>query len=82
MLRRQLRQREAAATVRHPLIALVEEQNADFVAALFRSIWGAEPGRLAYLNRPSVFGEILCYWRPRWIVGSQGNPMHAYVWYA
>src|SRR5580692_846388 len=71
---------EACAIVRN-LIALVEEQNIDFVAALFRSIWGAEPGRLAYLNRPSFFGEILCCWRPRWIVGSQGSPMHAYAWY-
>jgi hypothetical protein len=71
---------EACAIVRN-LIALVEEQNVDFVAALFRSIWGAEPGRLAYLNRPSFFGEILCCWRPRWIAGSQGSPMHAYAWY-
>jgi hypothetical protein len=71
---------EACAIVRN-LIALVEEQNVDFVAALFRSIWGAEPGRLAYLNRPSFFGDILCCWRPRWIVGSQGSPMHAYAWY-
>ena len=53
----------------------------NFVAALFRSIWGAEPGRLAYFNRPSFFGEILCCWRPRWIVGSTGSPMHAYAWY-
>jgi hypothetical protein len=71
---------EACAIVRN-LIALVEEQNVDFVAALFRSIWGAEPGRLPYLNRSSFFGEILCCWRPRWIVGSQGSPMHAYAWY-
>jgi hypothetical protein len=71
---------EACAIVRN-LIALVEEQNVDFVAALFRSIWGNEPGRLPYLNRPSFFGEILCCWRPRWIAGSQGGPMHAYAWY-
>ena len=57
---------EACAIVRN-LVALVEEQQVDFVAALFRSIWGAEPGRLPYLNRPSFFGEILCCWRPRWI---------------
>jgi hypothetical protein len=44
---------------------------ADFVAALFRSIWGAEPRRLPYLNRPSFFGEILCCWRPRWIQGAR-----------
>jgi hypothetical protein len=55
--------------------------SAGCTAALFRSIWGAEPGRLAYLNRPSFFGEILCCWRPRWIAGSQGSPMHAYAWY-
>jgi hypothetical protein len=50
---------EACAIVRN-LIALVEGQHVDFAAALFRSIWGAEPGRLLYLNRPSFFGEILC----------------------
>jgi hypothetical protein len=71
---------EACAIVRN-LVALVEGQKVEFAAALFRSIWGAEPGRLAYLNRPSFFGEILCCWRPRWIVGSQGSPMHAYAWY-
>jgi hypothetical protein len=71
---------EACAIVRN-LISLVEGQKVDFAAALFRSIWGAEPGRLAYLNRPSFFGEILCCWRPRWIAGSQGSPMHAYAWY-
>ncbi len=71
---------EACAIVRN-LIALVEGQHVEFAAALFRSIWGAEPGRLPYLNRPSFYGEILCCWRPRWIVGSQGSPMHAYAWY-
>jgi hypothetical protein len=71
---------EACAIVRN-LISLVEGQQVDFAAALFRSIWGAEPGRLPYLNRPSFFGEILCCWRPRWIAGSQGSPMHAYAWY-
>ena len=71
---------EACAIVRN-LVALVEGQHVDFVAALFKSIWGAEPGRLPYLNRPSFFGEILCCWRPRWIAGSQGSPMHAYAWY-
>src|ERR1700722_12215663 len=71
---------EACAIVEN-LIALVEEQRVEFVAALFRSIWGAEPGRLPYLNRPSFYGEILCCWRPRWIVESEGSPMHAYAWY-
>jgi hypothetical protein len=71
---------EACAIVRN-LVALVEEQQVDFVAALFRSIWGAEPGRLPYLNRPSFFGEILCCWRPRWIPGTKKSPMHAYAWY-
>ena len=61
---------EACAIVRN-LVALVEGQHVEFVAALFRSIWGAEPGRLPYLNRPSFFGEILCCWRPRWIVGTK-----------
>jgi hypothetical protein len=55
---------EACAIVEN-LIALVERQHVEFVATLFRSIWGAEPGRLPYLNRPSFFGEILCCWRPR-----------------
>jgi hypothetical protein len=71
---------EACAIVKN-LIALVEEQRVALVAALFRSIWGAEPGRLRYLNRPSFCGEILCCWRPRWIAGSEGSPMHAYAWY-
>jgi hypothetical protein len=72
--------KEACAIVEN-LIALVEGRQVDFVATLFRSIWGAEPGRLRYLNRPSFFGEILCCWRPRWIPGSEGSPMHAYAWY-
>jgi hypothetical protein len=72
--------REACVIVKNA-IALVEGQDVDLVAALFRSIWGAEPGRLPYLNRPSFYGEILCCWRPRWIVESEGSPMHAYAWY-
>jgi hypothetical protein len=48
---------------------------------LFSAIWGAEPGRLLYFNRPSFFGEILCCWRPRWIAGTKKSPMHAYAWY-
>jgi hypothetical protein len=71
---------EACAIVRN-LIALVEGQHVDLVAALFRSIWGAEPGRLPYLNRASFWGEILGCWRPRWIAGSDGSPMHSYAWY-
>jgi hypothetical protein len=71
---------EACAIVRN-LIALVEGQRIDFAAALFRSIWGAEPGRLPFLTRPSFYGEILCCWRARWIEGSKGSPMHAYTWY-
>jgi hypothetical protein len=71
---------EACAIVQN-LIELVEGEHVDLVAALFRSIWGAEPGRLPYLNRPSFCGEILCCWRPRWIAGSEGSPMHAYAWY-
>jgi hypothetical protein len=72
--------KEACAIVKN-LIALVEGNDVELVAALFRSIWGAEPGRLLYLNRPSFHGEILCCWRPRWIAGSEGSPMHAYAWY-
>jgi hypothetical protein len=71
---------EARAIVGN-LIALVEGQRIDLVVALFRSIWGSEPGRLAYLNRPSFYGEIACCWRCRWIEGSTGSPMHAYSWY-
>ena len=71
---------EACAIVRN-LVALVEAQRVEFVAALFKSIWGAEPGRLPFFNRPSFYGEILCCWCPRWIEGSKGSPMHAYAWY-
>jgi hypothetical protein len=71
---------EACAIVSN-LVDLVEGQHVEFVAALFRAIWGAEPGRLPFFNRPSFFGEILCCWRPRWIPGSEGSPMHAYAWY-
>ena len=71
---------EACAIVRN-LIALVQGRRVEFVAVLFRAIWGAEPGRLPYLNRPSFFGEILCCWRPRWIPGTKKSPMHAYAWY-
>jgi hypothetical protein len=70
-----------ACTIVKNMIDLVEGQHVDFVAALFRSIWGAEPRRLPYLNRPAFYGEILCCWRPRWIEGSEGSPMHAYTWY-
>jgi hypothetical protein len=71
---------EACAIVKN-LIALVEGRHADLVAALFRSIWGGEPARLRYLNRPSFYGEIRCCWRPRWLAGSEGSPMRAYAWY-
>ena len=71
---------EACAIVSN-LIALVEGQHVDFAAALFRSIWGAEPGRLHLLNRPSFYGEVLCCWRPRWIAGTKESPMLAYAWY-
>jgi hypothetical protein len=71
---------EACAIVRN-LVTLVEGHQVDFVAALFRSIWGAEPGRLPFFNRPSFFGEILCCWRPRWIPGTKKSPMHAYAWF-
>ena len=71
---------EACAIVSN-LIALVEGQRLDLDAALFRSIWGSEPGRLAYLNRASFCGEVACCWRCRWIEGSTGSPMHAYSWY-
>ena len=49
----------------------------DLVAALFKSIWGAEPGRLPYINRPSFYGEI----PPRWFPVTKESPMHAYTWY-
>jgi hypothetical protein len=72
--------KEACAIVEN-LITLVEGQRVEFAVALFRSIWGAEPGRLPYLDRPSFYGEICCCWRPRWIAGTTGSPMHAYAWY-
>ena len=59
---------EACAIVRN-LVALVEEQDVDFAAALFRSIWALSQDDWPYLNRPSFFDEILCCWRPRWIPG-------------
>ena len=71
---------EACAIVRNP-ISLVEVQQVDFVAALFKSIWCAEPGRLPYLNRASFFGKILCCWRPGWIPETKKSPMRAYAWY-
>jgi hypothetical protein len=71
---------EACAIVRN-LISLVEGQHVEFVAALFKSIWGAEPGRLPFFDRPSFYSEILCCWRPRWIPGTKKSPMHAYTWY-
>ena len=71
---------EACAIVSN-LIALAEDQHVEFAVALFKSIWGAEPGRLHFFNRPSFFGEILCCWRPRWIPDTKKSPMHAYAWY-
>jgi hypothetical protein len=47
---------EACAIVKN-LIALVEEQHIEFVAALFRSIWGAEPGRFLLLASPVDRGK-------------------------
>jgi hypothetical protein len=64
---------EACAIVRN-LTALVEGQQVEFIAVLFRSIWGAEPGRLRFFNRPSFYGEILCCSRPRWIAGTKKSP--------
>ena len=72
---------EACAIVENAIGLAEEGRQLDLVAVLFRSIWGAEPGRLLYLNRPSFHGDILCCWRPRWIEGSEGSPMHAYTWY-
>ena len=63
------------------LAALVEEGRLDFAALLFRSIWGAEPGRLPYLNRPSFAGEVVACWRARWVPGTEVTPMHAYSWF-
>jgi hypothetical protein len=71
---------EACSIVRN-LVELVEARRVVFVAALFRSIWGAEKGRLPYFNRPSFYGEIGCCWRARWIAESKGSPIHSYSWY-
>jgi hypothetical protein len=72
---------EACAIVENAIGLADEGRQLDLVAVLLRSIWGAEPGRLLYLNRPSFHGDILCCWRPRWIEGSEGSPMHAYTSY-
>ena len=71
----------AAIAIVKNSIALAEEGRVDVVAALFRSIWGAEPGRLSLLSRPSFLGEVLCCWRARWIPGTEASPMHAYSWF-
>jgi hypothetical protein len=36
---------------------------------------------LIALAEGQLFGEILCCWRPRWILGTKKSPMHAYAWY-
>lgn len=71
---------EATAIVKN-LVALAEEGRIDFAAALFKSFWGDEKGRIAFFNRPSFLGEITCCWRARWILESKGSPEHAYAWY-
>jgi hypothetical protein len=71
---------EACAIIKN-LLGLVEGQDVNLVAALFRSIWGAEPGRLPFFNLASFYGEIGCCWRPRWIAESKGSPIHSYSWY-
>jgi uncharacterized membrane protein len=49
---------EVCAIVRN-LVALVEGQRVE-LSPPCSGIWGAEPGRLPYLNRPPFNGEILC----------------------
>jgi hypothetical protein len=71
---------EATAIVKN-LVALAEEGRIDFAAALFKSFWGDEKGRVSLFNRPSFPGEITCCWRARWILESKGSPEHAYAWY-
>jgi hypothetical protein len=72
---------EEATDIIKNLVALVEEGRIDFTAALFKSFWGDEKGRISFFNRPSFLGEITCCWRARWILGSKGSPEHAYAWY-
>ena len=71
---------EACAIVRN-LVALVEGQHVDFVAALFRSIWGAEPGRLPYLQPAVLLRRNPLLLAPSVDPWEQGSPMHAYAWY-
>jgi hypothetical protein len=66
---------EARAIVKN-LVALAEEGRIDFAAALFKSFWGDEKGRIAFFNRPSFLDEITCCWRARWILESKGSPEH------
>lgn len=71
---------EAMAIVRN-LVALAEEGRIRFAVALFKNIWGDEPGRIDLFTRPSFLGEITCCWRAVWVEGSTGSPMHAYAWF-
>ena len=71
----------AAVAIIENAIALVEEGRLEFVAALFKNIWGDETGRVSLFNRPSFLGEITCCWRALWVPGSKGSPEHAYAWY-
>ena len=70
---------EACAIVRN-LVALVEGQRVDFVAALFRSIGGG--ARTIGLSQPAVVLRR----NPLLLASSvdpleRGSPMHAYAWY-
>ena len=71
---------EACAIVRN-LVALVEGQQVEFVAALFRSIWGAEPGRLPTSTDPPFSAKSFVVGALGGSSGSEGSPMHAYAWY-
>jgi hypothetical protein len=71
---------EACAIVRN-LVALVEGQHVDLVAALFRTIWGAEPGRLGLLQPAVVLRQNPLLLAPSMDRGDQESPMHAYAWY-
>ena len=72
---------KAAMNLVENLVLLIKEERINGAALLFRTIWGAEPGRLSYLSQSPFLGEIICCWRVLWVPGSDGSPMHAYSWY-
>jgi hypothetical protein len=67
---------EACAIVKN-LIALVEGQHVDLVAACSSQSGAPSQGDCPISTGHRFYGEIL----PRWIPGTKESPMHAYTWY-